>query len=423
MEFLEFAEYVRDNVKDYLPGEYRDAEVRLNEVTRINDEYLGLVVRRDGDRVARNFNLNQLFADYEEGKPMGDIMRTVSEQAQLPCPEPNIPDITEYESVKPFLFFRVGGLEKNRELLKSVPYTTKADMAITYHVDLPYFEDGASFMVTNEMMRNWNIRPEKLHEDALKNCEQMRPAKVMNMNEMLSVMMGPEAMYDVPPSPLIVCTNDIGAYGAAALFYHGMMDQLSEQLESSFYVLPSSIHEVLLLRDEDALDVSSLKNMVTDINATQVDPQDRLTDEVYHYDGKERLFEKADVYIARMERVEQMHSPSITFYATTDLDHPLDGDTKRNLTLVEAFEAYSVMDAVSSKVRGIGFELRDGSRYAMPFPLMEENRVLTEDIERVPHFKDSPLVQKAVKDVKEMLGPREIVQNRQHGKSRSDKTI
>lgn len=78
------------------------------------------------------------------------------------------------------------------------------------------------------------------------------------------------------------------------------MDNAAGILKGDFFVLPSSLHEVLLFRDDGMTDYRGLEEMVRIINETEVQPADRLTDTVYHYDASERIFETGREFEDRM---------------------------------------------------------------------------------------------------------------------------
>ena len=79
------------------------------------------------------------------------------------------------------------------------------------------------------------------------------------------------------------------------------MENMGELLGNDFFILPSSIHEMLILPDDGQVDAEMLKDMVKEVNATQVAPEERLTDDVYHYDTKDHVFEKADRFAERQK--------------------------------------------------------------------------------------------------------------------------
>ena len=231
--------------------------------------------------------------------------------------------LTQYEEAKKHLFMRVSNIEENLQVLDNVPYVERADLAITFHIAVEENEAGrASAIVTNQMMETYGVTRNQLYKDALANSPVIAPARINNLGELLGRMtldgmreMGAseeeireakermdEANQD---NPLIVVTNETGIDGAAAVFYTGVMDQLGEEIKGDFFILPSSVHEIIVAPDDGRLYYPELKEMVTEINETQVAPEDRLTDEVYHYDTRDRIFEKAESFATRKRVKEQ----------------------------------------------------------------------------------------------------------------------
>ena len=92
--------------------------------------------------------------------------------------------------------------------------------------------------------------------------------------------------------------------GAGVLAYQDFMDQAAEKIGGDFYVIPSSIHEILLVPDNGEVQAEGLKEMVQEVNATEVSPEEKLSDNVYHYDSKEHIFELAEKYEARQQEKE-----------------------------------------------------------------------------------------------------------------------
>lgn len=322
MDFNKFVNELKENIKLYLPENYENAEVALIEYQKLNEAYTGLTVRKDGQAIAPAINLNNLY-DFYQTHPyisMSTMFQEVAgviTDATVPVDPVNVYDILKYENVKDKLFIRVSSAEKNKEMLSDVPHQMKEDLAITYHIVIAKDRDGLSTMlVTNDLMEKYGVTPEQLHEDAMKSCSKvMKPqiysmgSKLSEMVEKISMMLSPqekEAMRqmveDMPfKDTFIIMTNDQSVDGAGVIFYPEVMENMGYMLDSNFFILPSSVHETLILIDDGDFDVEGLKEMVTEINATQVLPQDRLTDEVYHYDTKDHVFEKADRFVERQK--------------------------------------------------------------------------------------------------------------------------
>lgn len=154
-------------------------------------------------------------------------------------------------------------------------------------------------------MRNYGLTPDQLHKDALDAAQHTMKYSIRSMDEVLTGMaksMGIEQEQPVMfSSPLYVATTERDMFGAGVLAVPSFFEDAAEKLDGNFYVLPSSVHEILLLPDRFAPEHQLLKEMVQDVNANEVDPKDRLSDNVYHYDAKERIFELAEKYERRME--------------------------------------------------------------------------------------------------------------------------
>lgn len=321
MNFEEFVNRMKESIRNYLPKEYENAEVLVQEQQKLNNRYIGLLVLREGGIITPTVNLEQLFDYYNSHPEMSiyDVMKETSSIIQMEQPGLNIEGILQYDLAKEKLFMRVSSAEKNEELLQHVPHELKEDLAITFHLAVDLDEEGvASTMITNNIMEQYGITKEQLYQDALVNSPKVLPATVENMDKLLRRMMlddmkasgmGAEElkameeemdlMISANQNPMTVVTNERTVNGASALFYPGMLDQIGESMKGDYFILPSSINEVIVVPDDGSLDPRELKEMVNEINHTQVAPEERLTDEVYHYDTKERVFEKADRFQQR----------------------------------------------------------------------------------------------------------------------------
>ena len=145
-------------------------------------------------------------------------------------------------------------------------------------------------VITNQQLKAFGITAEQLHQDALENAPLTHPASLRSMQEVMADMMGmkPEEIATGEPM-MLVATVEGSFMGASVIQYPGFMDQAAEKIGGDFFVLPSSIHEVLLIPDDGTQDYHDLAEMVQTINETQVAPAERLSDNVYHYDKRNLL--------------------------------------------------------------------------------------------------------------------------------------
>ena len=160
-------------------------------------------------------------------------------------------------------------------------------------------------------MESWGVTQEELHDIAISNLESLSPSTFKSMNEVMAEMMLPqmieecggdrdmaEAMLSAmmpPEEKMYVISNEEKLNGAAALLDDKLMDSIREKIGDDFFILPSSIHECLVVPADAGMELRDLENMVKEVNETQVAPQDRLSDHVYQYDADSHEVFRADM--------------------------------------------------------------------------------------------------------------------------------
>ena len=319
MNFEEFINTIKDTIKEYLPEDYRDAEVNILENRKLNTNYTGLTVTREGDTLAPTINLNNLFDSYSK-HPEHSITAVMQEVASVIQHTPETFDIgriMDYDRVKKNIFMRLSAAEKNTDVLEHAPHIRKEDLAITFHIMLDQSDKGtATTMINDNMMEAYGIDLDRLYQDALLNSPVICPAQIENMGEALSRMMiedmksagaPPEVIQEMEKdlkesnkdNPMTIITNDRLVDGASAIFYPGVMDLVGERMKGDYFILPSSVHETLVVPDDGRVSLQELTDMVKEVNMTQVNPEDQLTDQVYHYDTADHVFEKAETFAER----------------------------------------------------------------------------------------------------------------------------
>ena len=285
MTYEEFKDHVVDVIKDYLPDEYMDADVSINQVAKNNETLDGLVIIRPGQSVSPTLYLNSFYENYCEGRDMEDILNKIADlRTSHDAPDIlndlslSIEDITNYEKIKDSLIAHVVGIEGNLELLEKRPHVVKEDMAIMYKISL---NDEMSIPITNELFKGYNIPLDEFHDKAMENISDK--VTVVSMSQTIAEMMGGEIMEIPPEKDMIVLSNESRVNGAIGIFDKATMDSLAEKY-GDFILLPSSVHESLVVPEAAGLSVEDARQMVREVNETQVEPQDRLTDNVYKYD-------------------------------------------------------------------------------------------------------------------------------------------
>lgn len=145
------------------------------------------------------------------------------------------------------------------------------------------------------MMETYGVSFSQLHKDAMENSVKIFPPVVRPLSSMIeSLSQGflNEERKDYN-GEILVITNEANVNGAAALFYPGIMNHISELIGGDYYILPSSIHECILLPMTIQPNYLELENMVKEVNMMMVPEEEQLGNRVYYYDSERNTFELA----------------------------------------------------------------------------------------------------------------------------------
>ena len=298
------------NIRTELEAEGLKVNLEERTVNKLNDSYESLSITPEGEKIGINIKLDNYEKIYNSGKSMDEVVDdavNVIINALQNQPSFDVESFTDYSQMKNTLIMEVVSTETNKEMLETVPHDEIEDMSVVYRflVNKDEKEGSATILITNEHLKALGVTPEQLHADALENAPLIKPAEIRGMTEVLLDMMGADSVSDLgleelEEEKMYVAGVHDNIHGASVIAYQNFMDQASERIGGGdFFILPSSIHEVLIVPDNGEMDFEELENMVREVNATQVSPQDKLTDNVYHYDATRKVFELASKFVSR----------------------------------------------------------------------------------------------------------------------------
>lgn len=310
MEVYEFAQKVTKALSDYY-GE--GTEVKTHKIYKNNGvQFYGICVLEKDRNIAPTVYVNEFFARYQKGETFANVMREIIQILEQNRVEESI-DVeffTNYENVRKKLVLRLIHEEKNRELLKEVPHQKFMDLAVVCHCIMTNEEIGyGAILIHKQHLEVWGIDEETLLRDAFENSPKIEPGSILKMSEMIKEILRGSVKEqidkisdireerkdellditlenmarEVEEIPMYVLTNGRKYYGAACLVYPDMLKRISEKLQGDFYVLPSSVHEIILMKKTDALEEASLNQMIEEVNQTQVTKEEWLSNHAYLY--------------------------------------------------------------------------------------------------------------------------------------------
>ncbi|MCI8834362.1 MAG: hypothetical protein HFH24_03170 [Ruminococcus sp.] len=300
-----FAKEVEKNIRQYLPETYENALIQCQNNVKGNDQVLeSIVIQKEGEVVSPMIYLDEYSKRYYQGESLSTILREIADFRTHfeDMPLPDVPDLSDYESVKDNLFVQMFDPEKNELFLQDHVHKSCGALTAVYRVGISKDEEmTASMVITNSHLGIWGIDADRLHEDAL-NAMNSRGICLYDMNELLMESFAPfsekaenlllsdsaESKIRGSEYPMFVLTNSEKEFGAAAILNNEVMGKIGELFGVDYYVLPSSRHELILVPDDDRFSQKELEAIVKNVNESQVSPEDYLSDKVQFYDAQSK---------------------------------------------------------------------------------------------------------------------------------------
>ena len=296
MKYEIFKEVVADTFQNYLPEEYRNMEMKVVSVNKVNRVLDGInLIGGRGERVVSpTIYINDMYDHYKLCNDLKEAIQSGADRmvkAFKECPE--MPKI-ELAEAKDNIVFQLVNTEQNRDMLAEVPHREFQDLSIIYRWVVKVDEEGIqSTVVRNGLAEQLGLNEEQLFKLAAENTRRIFPPCVKSMNEVILEIFEKDGMPrevvemmlgEMPADKMMyVISNDRGINGSISMLYEDKLHALAMDMESDLYILPSSVHEVIAVSVEMG-NPYELAEMVSEINMSQVALEERLSNQVYHYD-------------------------------------------------------------------------------------------------------------------------------------------
>ena len=312
MTYEEFLKLTKKNLKRFFPESFQERKVEIMEVLKNNNIKLQGVYL-PGTKSYTSVPLLYLesyYQELEDGKKLEDVWQKIAQDYQK-CQEAeiSIDGISsrewDYETIKKSLTVYVRNAQENTDFLASCPHEIREDLALVYgfHV-LVDGEKAGSAIINYDRLRWLGVSEEQLKQDAWENMKQSNPPCFLDLQDMLAKMYSDELgdvkagsleyLEDVDPNAMMyVLTNSNQVNGAVYMCDEEVMSLIAEKLGSDLIVIPSSIHETIILKETENVSVTELNAMVEAVNEEAVTPQEKLGNSVYRFDREAQRLEKA----------------------------------------------------------------------------------------------------------------------------------
>lgn len=296
MSYQQFCKDLIEEVRVMLGTEF---VVEVQQVTKNNGVVKhGMVIGLRESKIRPTIYLENYYKEYCHGLCLQEIAQAILTLYTKEASADNVIQ-TDFNLNKMMdkIVFRVVNYERNKELLKECPNERcMGDLTMVFYciVDTKDSSVG-SFRITHDHLKLFGLSIEELKELAFANTRRMFPPQIRNMEDILvEVIMISEDEevsselnqfeLDDNNGYMYVLTNRQKMFGAGCVLYPDVLQSFSKSVNADVVILPSSVHEQILVPYQESMDIKELKAMVKEINITQVLEEERLSDSVYLYE-------------------------------------------------------------------------------------------------------------------------------------------
>lgn len=295
ISFEVFKEILREKVADNVDGDVTIVTILKNNGVKLE----ALSIKRKTSNIAPLVYLADYYKAYSEGRSIESIVDSIILSCKRECSINNqiLNQFMDYSIMKEYLQTKIINRDTNAELLKNVPHREFLDLAIVCTLNIPFQEENGegSVLINKQHMNIWKISEDEMFSVAKVNSLEKNPAVIKSMNDVIkdmyisNVLEEQEedelfAMIDSADSYLYVLTNTSKHNGAVAITYENVLKEFANTKNCNLYILPSSIHEVIIVPGKDKTKATELREMVQSVNRTELQEIEILSDNVYYYD-------------------------------------------------------------------------------------------------------------------------------------------
>ena len=301
LSYESFKKRVMKEFLDYLPERYADCELELRKVPKVNMVLTGVVIKpkdKTHSFCSPTFYLESMYDQYVCCDSFEKVMANQAiylEESLKFLPEDIL--TLDIATMKDKIVFQIVNTKENKEMIDYCPHRNIMDLSVVYRVITNIDKSGVSgFLITNDIAEAEGLSEKVLYQLAKKNTKKLFPFKSERIEEIMGRMMRrwgaddkdiEESFPDMEKVPanerVYVITNEYEFFGANALLYKDVIGKVVKNIGTDCYVLPSSIHDLVILSTETFKESSKLMNLVRETNNEHVRLSDRLSDSVYRF--------------------------------------------------------------------------------------------------------------------------------------------
>lgn len=296
MDYRTFVEKIREKIQEHLGKDY---EVQITTNPKLNGtEKTGLSIRKtqEPQQVMPIIYLEECFERYLQEKEFSECVEEIcvvykhqkENEEKIMAELKSIENMNRWEKVQNKVYPMLVSAKENEDLKGKYFYQEYLDFLILYVIRVTEVGIG-SIKITKQMVKSWKVSEYEIHHQAVENLKtdgyRVRSLNSVVKENLLGITEDAEEEIE-EAEPMYVLTNQIKYFGAAGIFLCAEMFQKIVG-KQNFYILPSSVHELILIKDTDGYDMETLSTMVRNVNEEQVTEDERLSNHAYYYDWRQ----------------------------------------------------------------------------------------------------------------------------------------
>ena len=283
----------KENLLNELTGHFPpDTSIHIHSIPRNNCVTEdGLTILESGYNIAPTIYIQEYYQQLENGISFLTVYKQILDTYYQYRPVDNIDTalFCDFNNIQHHIVYKLVHYERNKELLQQLPHIRFLDLAIVFYCLIASNSSGtATILIQNSHLKFWNCNVQQLYQLAKINTPKLLPPRIEKLANLLSDFFpadtdDEEDLSDFLIFPIYVLSNEYRYLGAACMLYDGLLEEMAKKLDSDLYIIPSSIHEVLIVPATAEMTTEEFNQMICEVNNTQLEPEEVLSDHLYFY--------------------------------------------------------------------------------------------------------------------------------------------
>lgn len=243
MDYEIFKDVIEDQIKDYLPDSFKNADILIRRAHETNESYDEICAILSDEKMSPAVGIKYYYEKYREKENIQSILKELAGSiVELHDIKKEVEDIVDLDNVQHNILYAVVNTEANREFLENAPHRQLHDLSVVYRIRLGNDEYGKeiSMKINNDIMNKMELTEQNLFDLASENTNRIYPAKAVSMEEQIREILQRQGMDNetidvlvdarmLRESPLWVVKNDAPVGGAAIIANTDVFDELSQR--------------------------------------------------------------------------------------------------------------------------------------------------------------------------------------------------